>query len=105
MKKDNIRGPRLTRETVARLAETARLAFTPEETESIARELSGLVDYIDGIETIDTEGVEPTARVLFGETGLRDDAPARPAKDMTRNAARDGAFVVLPGDIQGEGGA
>ena len=100
MKKDDIRGPHLTRETVARLAETARLALTPEETDGIARELSGLVDYIDGIkDIIDTEGVESTARVLFGDTALRDDVPAPPAKDMTRNAVRDGAFVVLPGDI------
>ncbi len=105
MKKENIREPRLTHETVARLAETARLALTPEETDSIARELSNLVDYIDGIEKIDTEGVEPTARVLFGGTALRDDVPAPPAKDMTRNAVRAGAVVVLPGDIQGEGGA
>lgn len=103
MKKDDIRGPRLTHETVARLAETARLALTPEETDSIARELSDLVDYIDGIADIDTCGAEPTERVLLGETALRDDSPApRTAGSPARSGA---GFVTLPGDVQGEGGA
>lgn len=105
MECDNIRGPRFDRETVARLAEMTKLTLTPEEPEELSRGLCSLVDYIDSIADIDTDGAEPTARVSFGGTALRDDVPAPPRNDMLcGSASRDGAFVVLPGDIQGEGG-
>ncbi len=58
----------LTREDIRGIAQLARLSLTPEEETSYAEELSVVLSYVDMLNEVDTEGVEPTIQV----TGLTD---------------------------------
>ena len=56
----------LTREDVLKLARLARLQLTDQETERFLREISVILGYVEQLQTIDLDGIEPTSQV----TGL-----------------------------------
>lgn len=58
----------LTKEDIRGIAKLARLSLTPEEEIRYAEELSVVLSYIDTLNEVETEGVEPTTQV----TGLED---------------------------------
>ncbi len=64
---------KLTVEQVRHVATLARLSLTAEEEERYATQLSAILDAVEALRELDTEGVEPTAYAAFGESLLRDD--------------------------------
>ena len=58
----------LTKDDVKKVAALARLDLTEEELEILPGQLSNVLNYIDQLKEVDTEGVVPTAQV----TGLSD---------------------------------
>jgi len=65
---------KLTKEQVAHVANLARLGLTDEELERYVHELSGIVGYVEQLESVDTQGVAATAQVTGLSTILREDA-------------------------------
>src|SRR5690625_956206 len=72
----------ITQQDVDRIARLAYLEFTPEQTERLQSEFSGILTLIKTLQSVDTTGVEPMAHPLSGHQDvalrLRDDSP-RPA--------------------------
>ena len=64
---------RITREEVQRMADLARLSLGDREAESLAADLDVILDYVDALAAVDTEGVEPTAHPVPLPTPMRDD--------------------------------
>jgi aspartyl-tRNA(Asn)/glutamyl-tRNA(Gln) amidotransferase subunit C len=58
---------KLTHDDVLRLAHLSRLRLTSEEVERFCHELSEILDYVEQLNSVDTEGLEPTFQV----TGLK----------------------------------
>ncbi len=58
---------KLTKEQVQHVAKLARLGLSDKEVEKLQTQLSGILDYVDMLNEVDTEGVLPTAQV----TGLK----------------------------------
>ncbi len=54
---------KLTLEQVKKVAKLANLPLSAEEVEIYANQLSAILDYIDQLNKVDTEGVEPTYNV------------------------------------------
>ena len=52
----------LDKETVARIARLARLKVPDEELAPLAGELSGILAWIEQLNEVDTDNVEPLAR-------------------------------------------
>jgi aspartyl-tRNA(Asn)/glutamyl-tRNA(Gln) amidotransferase subunit C len=88
----------IDREQVLHVARLARLALTDEEVETMARELSSILDHVDRIGELDLEDVEPTNHVVDLENVLRPDEPrpSWPRERMLEEAPdpADGAFRV-----------
>jgi len=57
---------KLTREDVLKLAQLARLDLTADEIEKYRAELSEILHYVEQLQSVDVEGLEPTRQV----TGL-----------------------------------
>jgi aspartyl-tRNA(Asn)/glutamyl-tRNA(Gln) amidotransferase subunit C len=53
----------VTRENVAYIAELARLRFTEPEQDKMTNELNTILQYIEKLNEIDTEGVEPLSSI------------------------------------------
>ncbi len=69
---------RITEEQVRYVADLANLSLTDEELHRMTRDLEGILEQIDRLKEIDTEGVEPMAQVLFD---AEDTATLRPDED------------------------
>ena len=76
--------------TVQRIARLARIAVTGEEKARLARELSGILDWVEQLGEVDTEGVEPMTSVTDTLLKSREDrvTDGGMAGDILRNAPR-----------------
>lgn len=88
----------IDRDQVLHVARLARLDLSEEEVETMARELSGILEHVDRISELDLEAVEPTNHVVDLENVLRPDEP-RPSwpREQILEQAPDpeqGAFRV-----------
>ena len=94
---------RINLEQVRHVARLARLELGLDEEKVLISELSELVTYIDQLNQLDTDGVEPTAQVAEAGMPTRaDEVTNRPAADaMLANApARHGNFFRVPKIIE-----
>ncbi len=86
-------------QTVRKVARLARLRLPEERIEPLAAELSGILNWIEQLQEVDTEGVEPmTAAVSGARLPLREDVVTEggDAAIVLANApsSRDGFFIV-----------
>ena len=84
--------------TVRRVAKLARLHEPPERLEPLARELSGIMGWIEQLNEVDTDGVEPMTSAVAATLPLREDevTDGGDADAILANAPAkaDGFFVV-----------
>ena len=93
----------ITPEDVEHVARLARLSLSEAEKRQMRDELASILAYIDTLQALDTEGVEPTAHVLPVVNVMREDEPrpCLPAETMLANAPdRRDAFVRVPRIIE-----
>ncbi|MFA6215924.1 MAG: Asp-tRNA(Asn)/Glu-tRNA(Gln) amidotransferase subunit GatC [Patescibacteria group bacterium] len=63
----------LTKKEVEHIAILARLGLTEAEKDKFANQLSSILDYVEQLKEVDTEGVVPTAQVTGLENIMRPD--------------------------------
>ena len=89
----------LTAQEVQWVAHLARLQLTDAELETMTCQLRAIVDYVDQLRQVDTDGVEPMAHALAIHNVFREDepAPSLPVADALANAPqRRGDFYGVP---------
>ena len=85
--------------TVRKVARLARIAEPEERIEPLARELNGILAWIEQLGEVDTDGVEPMTSAVARALPMREDVvteggdPARVLANAPK-AARD--FFVVP---------
>ena len=60
--------------TVEKIARLARIRVTEEEKVKFASELNGIMQWIEQLQDVDTEGVEPMTSVVDMTLHMREDA-------------------------------
>ena len=99
----------LDKQTVARIARLARLKVPEAELDGLAGELSGIMDWIEQLNSVDTSAIEPMTSVADLSLPMRDDvvsdggqagrvlanAPGG-ATLLEANDADAGGFFVVP---------
>lgn len=88
----------ITDELIAYLEELSRLELTKEEEERAKRDLGNVVEYIDTLNELDTESVDPISHILPVSNVFREDE-VKPSFDrdaILDNAPekKDGCFKV-----------
>jgi len=63
----------VTNEQVRHIAKLARIAMGDEEIERLAPELNNILDWVEQLAEVNTEGVEPLTAVIDLKLRLRDD--------------------------------
>jgi len=94
---------RITIDQVRHVARLARLELSPAEEQNLQSDLSAILAYVDKLNQLNTEEVEPTAQVGEPGTPMRDDEITnRPApEEMLANApARSRDFFKVPKIIE-----
>ena len=69
---------RFTREDLDRIARLARLELDDSEQDLFARQVAGILEYAEQIQTVDTTGVDAMSHAPGGEAAMRADV-ARPS--------------------------
>ncbi|MBA4211077.1 MAG: Asp-tRNA(Asn)/Glu-tRNA(Gln) amidotransferase GatCAB subunit C [Parvibaculum sp.] len=84
--------------TVRHIARLARIAVRDDELEALAKELNGILDWVEQLGEVDTADVEPMTSAVAMAMKMRDDVVTETnlQKEVTRNApgAEDGFYVV-----------
>jgi len=97
---------KITEKEVRYVADLSNLQLTGAEVVKLQADLNGILEHMDKLKEIDTEGVEPMAQVLFdaGETAtLRADLPQPPLGNQPAlaNAPQPGAgYFKVPRVIE-----
>ena len=79
---------RITSEEVKHLSVLTRVGMTDDEIDLMRDQLSHILENIDILNQVDTEGVEPTAHSVDVDTVMREDetTPSSPVEDVMANA-------------------
>ena len=64
---------KVTQKEVERIAKLAHLDLADEEKKKFAAQLDEILEYAERIESLDTEGVEPTSHALLRGDAFRED--------------------------------
>ncbi len=78
--------------TVRHVARLARLHLEPQEEDRMREELSGILDHVERIQSLDLDDVPPTTHVIERQNVMRDDEP-RPGLSQ-EEALREAPEVV-----------
>lgn len=84
--------------TVRKVARLARIAEPEEKLETLAKELTGIMTWIEQLSEVDTDGVEPMTSAVAVRLPMREDVvtdggdPARVLSNAPKTV--DGFFVV-----------
>ena len=85
--------------TVRRIARLARIEISNEEASQLKGELSGMLQWVEQLDEVDTDNVEPMTRVVPIKLKQRDDivTDGEKAADVVANAPiSDDDFYVVP---------
>lgn len=95
----------VTKDDVRHVASLARLAFSEEEVEELAGEMSEILGFFESLAGVDTAGVEPAFRALRRENVARDDAVGEmltPDDALANAPDREGNYFRVPGILPKE---
>jgi len=90
---------KLSIEEVNHIAKLSKIELTEEEKEKYSEQLSSVLEYVDQLAEVDTEGVEPTSNITGLSNVMREDKIEESGityKDIELNAPKfkDGFFEV-----------
>lgn len=89
----------ITREKIVHVANLARLELDEASVEKFSGQIETILEYIDMLNKVDTEGVNPTAHAVYQTNAFREDEPG---KHLDREAAlanapeQDGENFLVP---------
>jgi len=89
----------ITQRDVEKVAQLARLAVTPTEKDTFAKQLSQILTHVEKLNQYETMGVEPTSTVMGQVNVFREDVirPSLPSDRALANAPeRDADGFVVP---------
>ncbi|MDO8410722.1 MAG: Asp-tRNA(Asn)/Glu-tRNA(Gln) amidotransferase subunit GatC [Phenylobacterium sp.] len=85
--------------TVRKVAKLARIAEPEARLESLVQELNGILTWIELLEEVDTDGVEPMTSVVHQGLPMREDVVTEggdPAKVLANAPKTAKDFFVVP---------
>lgn len=69
---------KLSKEQVEHIAELARIGISDEEKNKLQEDLGSILDYIDKLQGVGVDGVEPISHITGLENEIRDDEAGAP---------------------------
>lgn len=90
-------------ETLRKIAHLARLEFEPGSEQGMIRDLTEILDWVEQLNEVDTEGVEPLTNMSHEINNLREDEAGEPLdhERALKNAPKkDDHFFRVPKVIE-----
>lgn len=99
---------KLDKSQVRKVARLSRLELTEAEVEEFTGQLSAILDYVEKMNELDTENIEPLAHCLPISNVFRPDRVGEsldPEKALANAPQRDGNFFKVPKILDAGSGA
>ncbi len=93
----------ITRELVEYVADLSRICLDGASEEKMERELGAVIEYMEVLNALDTDGVEPLSHVFQVTNVMREDAvaPSSPREDILAGAPEaTGQTFVVPRTLE-----
>ncbi|WOR16137.1 Asp-tRNA(Asn)/Glu-tRNA(Gln) amidotransferase subunit GatC [Hyphomonas sp. FCG-A18] len=93
----------VTKDDVRKVARLSRIAVPEERLESLAGELTGIMGWIEQLNEVDIEGVEPMTSVVAANLPMREDkvTDGDIQDQVLANAPKaDEGFFVVPRSVE-----
>lgn len=93
----------VTKDDVKKVARLSRIAVPEERLEALAGELNGILGWIEQLNEVDVDGVEPMTSVVETSLPMREDIVMDGDKvdDVLANAPKsDAGFFVVPKSVE-----
>ena len=90
---------KITAEQVMHVARLARLEIDPGSVDKLAQQVATILDYVDTLAQVDTEGVPPTTHAIDLTNAFRDDEPhghLAPDEALANAPVKENASFVVP---------
>jgi aspartyl-tRNA(Asn)/glutamyl-tRNA(Gln) amidotransferase subunit C len=94
----------LTPDQVRKVAKLARLELAEADLPRMTEQLNSILGYVDQLQAVNTDGVEPLAHPLPVQNVFRDDEPqpSLPVDEALQNApTRTGDYFGVPAVFEG----
>jgi len=89
---------KITKDEVLYVADLARLDLDDESIEKYAGQIDNILEYVDKLKAVDTQGVRPTSHAIFLTNAFREDENKQHLErdQVLANAPEkeDGSFIV-----------
>lgn len=85
--------------TVRKMARLSRLAIPEDRVEPLVAELNGILAWIEQLEEVDVDGVEPMTSAVATALPMREDVVTdgnNPARVLANAPKREDGFFVVP---------
>ena len=93
----------VSKDDVRKVARLSRIAVSEERLEPLAEELNGILGWIEQLNEVDIDGVEPMTSVVDAKLPLRDDevSDGNIREQVLANAPKsDEGFFVVPKSVE-----
>ena len=92
----------ITKEIVEYAADLSRIKLSEAETEKLKEELSGILDYMEILNQLDTENIEPLSHIFNINNVMRSDIvkESYPVKVLLANAPDNKNEFAVPKTIE-----
>lgn len=88
----------IDRETVKRVAYLSRMGIRDEEIDQFAKELGKITAFVEELQDVDTDGVEPVGHITGLSNSGREDTDTKPLPAQDHDLLEEQA----PGHVDGE---
>ena len=89
---------KITKQDVVHVSNLARLELSEESIEKFAGQIGEILDHVDSLKRVDTQGISATTHAISLTNAFRDDDMSEPADRELSMAnapeSEDGSFVV-----------
>ena len=93
----------VTKEDVRKIARLSRIAVPEDQLETLAEDLSGIMGWIEQLNEVDIDGVEPMTSVVAAKLPMREDVvtDGNIQNQVLANAPKsDEGFFVVPKAVE-----
>lgn len=93
----------ITKDMVEYVAELSRLKLTDEQCETTRKGLGEIISYMDVLNNVNTDGIEPMSHAFAVKNVMRDDVvkPSADRAELLKNAPKaDDEAVIVPRTVE-----
>ena len=93
----------ISKDTILKIANLAKISISEDQIEKLESEISSILNWVENLNEVDTENIEPMSNSLTNFLQMREDIVndgERGSEILSNSPAEDKSFFVVPKVIE-----